>query len=429
MEPDRDERQGWSGHPAKTSESEAYAFNVAPFYANWLHTVRLDQHPDGSLQEVSPGYWTFNSKGTIWPAIITVIPDWHYSFYGDKRVLEDNYEAMKKWVMFHLKVHQKPDFTLDHKSYGDWVDASSIGGDHASSGHGSTSMPLISTAYHYYNCNLLARTARRLGRGDDEKYFSDLADKIRIGFNNRFFDARTGQYESGTQFSFILPLAFGLVPAANRSAVIDNLVKTIMVKDQGHVSVGLVGMQWFMQVLTNVGHPEIAYAVATQTTRPSWGYMISKGATTIWERWDTDTQGSGMNGESQKILSGNLEAWFYQTLAGINYDPEQPGFRHILLRPHPVGDLTFARASFDSPHGPIISDWKIQEGAFCWNLTVPPNTTATVFVPARDSQAVTENGKPAEQAEGVRFLRQETGAAVYDIGSGSYSFCTKWNHR
>ncbi len=136
-----------------------------------------------------------------------------------------------------------------------------------------------------------------------------------------------------------------------------------------------------------------------------------------------------MNGESQKILSGNLEAWFYQTLAGINYDPEQPGFRHILLRPHPVGDLTFARASFDSPHGPIISDWKIQEGAFCWNLTVPPNTTATVFVPARDSQAVTENGKPAEQAEGVRFLRQETGAAVYDIGSGSYSFCTKWNHR
>src|SRR2546428_86869 len=159
-----------------------------------------------------------------------------------------------------------------------------------------------------------------------------------------------------------------------------------------------------------------------RATRPSWGYMISKGATSIWERWDTDTQGSGMNGESQKILSGNLEAWFYQTLAGINYDPEQPGFRHILLRPHPLGDLTFARASYDSPHGSIISDWKIQDGTFCWNVTVPPSTTATVFVPTRDSQSVTESGKLASQSEGVRFLRMENAAAVYELGSGEDLF-------
>ena len=137
-----------------------------------------------------------------------------------------------------------------------------------------------------------------------------------------------------------------------------------MVRHKGHTSVGLVGMQWFMQVLTDAGRPDVAYAVAVQTTKPSWGYMVGKGATTIWERWDTDMQDGGMNGESQKILSGNLEAWLYQTLGGINYDPERPGFKHIILRPRPVGDLTFVRCSHRSLYGDIVSDWKIESGAF-----------------------------------------------------------------
>lgn len=421
MDPDRDERQGWSGHPAKTSESEAFVYNVASFYSNWLKSVRLDQHADGSLQEVSPGYWTFNSRGTIWPAIATIIPNWYYDFYGDSRVLEDNYEAMKKWVLFHVKSHQKTDFTIDHKAYGDWVDASTIGRDHASSGHGSTSVPLISTAYHYNNCRLVARAAQLLGKKEDEEFFMDLAQKIQAGFNKRFFDPQTNQYESGTQFSYVLPLAFGLVPSAFRAAVIQNLANDILITHQGHTTVGLLGMQWLMQVLTDIGHPEIAFTIATQTTRPSWGYMISKGATSIWERWDSDTQGSGMNGESQKILSGNLEAWFYQTLAGINYDPERPGFHHIILRPRPVGDLTYVNASHRSLYGMINSHWKIESGDFLWDISIPPNTTGTVYVPARDGLSVTESQKPAESSSGVKFLRFEDGSAIYAIGSGNYS--------
>ena len=150
--------------------------------------------------------------------------------------------------------------------------------------------------------------------------------------------------------------------------------------------------------------------------------MVSKGATTSWERWDTDIQDGGMNGESQKILSGNLEAWLYQALGGINYDPERPGFKHVVLRPRPVGALTFVRASHRSLYGTIESHWRIQGDAFLWDVAVPPNTTATVYVPARDAEAVNEGGQPAGQAEGVRFLRMEAGAAVYDIGSGAYSF-------
>lgn len=399
MEPDRDERQGWSGHPAKTSESEGYCFNVAPFYASWLHSVRLDQHADGSMQEVSPGYWTFSSNGTIWPAIITIIPNWMYDFYGDRRVLADNYDAMKRWVEYHIRTNQKPDGTLDQASYPDWVDASWIGKRHDQDSSGTASKPFISTAYHQHNLALLARAARLLGKTDDAAKYDVIAAKVKDGFNARFFKAAENRYDFGNQFTYVLPLAFGLVPDANRQAVIDNLVKQVMVTDKGFTTVGLLGMQWEMQVLTDIGHPEIAYAIATKTDRPSWGYMIQKGATTIWERWDTDTQDGGMNGESQKILSGNFEAWCYQTLGGINYDPEKPGFKHIILRPRPVGDLKWVKASHESMYGTIKSEWEVDDARqFDWTVTVPPNATATVYVP---------------------------GGAVSDVSSGTHHFESK----
>ena len=203
------------------------------------------------------------------------------------------------------------------------------------------------------------------------------------------------------------------------------LVDDIMVKHNGHLTVGLIGMQWMMQVLTEVGRPDVAFTIATRTTRPSWGYMIGKDATTVWERWDCDTQGNGMNSEALLILSGNLDAWFYQTLAGINYDPAVPGFKHIILKPQPVGDLTFATGAVESPYGTIRSSWKKEGGKFVWQVTIPSNTTATVHVPATGVPGVSESGKLAEQAAGVKFLRMENGAAIYEVGSGKYEFVAK----
>jgi alpha-L-rhamnosidase len=175
-------------------------------------------------------------------------------------------------------------------------------------------------------------------------------------------------------------------------------------------------------VLTDAGHPEVAYHVATRTTRPSWGYMISKGGTSVWERWDQDTRDPGMNGESQMILAGNLGAWFYQTLGGINCDPERPGFKHIILRPEPVGDLQWVKCSFKSLYGRIRSDWNIEGDNFHWQITVPPNTTATVHIPTRDAASVRENGVPAKDRPVIQFLRSTETAAIYQIGSGTYNF-------
>lgn len=430
MEPDRDERMPWSGHPAKTSESEGWIFNVARFYAHFLHNYRVHQAEDGSLQEILPPYWQFNSKDIIWPSVATIIPDWYYDFYGDDRPLRDNYEMMKRFVEYHTNKNLKPDGTLDHCIYGDWVDTASIGAN--SRNFGATSRPLMGTAYFYRNCRIVQRAAALLGKADDERRFGQLADRVGKAFNDRFFDPKTNRYESNTQCSYVLPLAFDLVPADRRTAVIKNLVDDIMIEHKGHLSVGLIGMQWLMQVLADIGHPEVAYTIATQTDRPSWGYMLEHGATTIWERWDTDTQDGGMNGESQKILSGNFEAWCFQTIGGINYDRTVPGFKHIILRPRPVGDLKWARASHECPYGLINSQWQIVNGEFEWTVEVPANTTATLFVPTRQADSVRESGRAidtssqASQADGaIVRLRAEAESVVLKVGSGKYKITAR----
>jgi alpha-L-rhamnosidase len=427
MEPDRDERMPWSGHPAKTSESEGWAFHVARFYEHFLHNYRVHQADDGSLQEILPPYWTFNSRDTIWPSVVTVIPDWYRNFYGDDRLLRDNFDMMKRFVLYHQRANLKPDFTLDACSYGDWVDAASIGGNSAN--QGATSRPLLGTAYFYHNCRIVERAARRLDKTEDEACFRQLGDQVRTGFNRRFFDPATARYESGTQCSSVVPLAFGLVPAEQRAAVIDNLVQDVMHRHRGHTSVGLIGMQWQMQVLTDIGHPEVAYSIATRTERPSWGYMVAHGATTSWERWDADTQDGGMNGESQKILSGNFEAWCYQTLAGINYDPDDPGFKHVVLRPRIVGDLQWVEASHRSLYGTIRSHWRRDAERVVWRVSVPPNTTAAVYVPTDDADGVREGNGPVRESVAVRLLRVENDAAVFAVGSGEYTFESRWSDR
>jgi alpha-L-rhamnosidase len=280
----------------------------------------------------------------------------------------------------------------------------------------------MGTAYFYHNCRIVERAARLLAKTGDEAYFRQLADRVRTGFNRRFFDPATARYESDTQCSSVLALAFGLVPAEQRTAVADNLVQDVMNRHRGHTSVGLIGMQWQMQVLTDIGHPEAAYSIATRTERPSWGYMVAHGATTSWERWDADTQDGGMNGESQKILSGNFEAWCYQTLAGINYDPDKPGFKHLVLRPRILGDLQWVAASHRSLYGTIRSHWRREPDRILWRVSVPPNTTATVYVPSDDADGVREGNGPARTSVTVRLLRVEKDAAVFAVESGEYTF-------
>jgi alpha-L-rhamnosidase len=426
LDPDRDERQAWMGDPAKDAESEAFNFNVAPFYAKWMDDVRRSQRDDGSMPEVAMN-WDFGMNSIDWPSVYTIIPDWYLDFYADQRVMARHYESMKRWVVLMDERNRQPDGTVHGGMFGDWCDAYTMDGQCGESGR--TDVGLVHTAYHYNNCRIMARAAGRLGKSDDVKLFNEMADRILAAFNRKFLDPATGKYGTGTQCSYVLPLAFGMVPEVSRAKVVDHLVNDILVTHQGHLSVGLIGMQWLMQVLTDIGRPDVAWTIMTQTTRPSWGYMLGKGATTIWERWDTDTRDPGMNSEALLILAGNADAWLYQTLAGINYDRNMPGFKKSIIKPAILGDLTWVKSHHDSPYGRIVSNWKLETGnskleTGFWKLeiTIPPNTTATVYVPAKDETGVTESGKPAAKAVGVKFLRMENNAAVYEVGSGTYCF-------
>jgi alpha-L-rhamnosidase len=313
--------------------------------------------------------------------------------------------------------------------YGDWcVPPESPGLIHSNDPARKTAGPVLGTTYYYHLLRLMARFATLLNKEGDASDFNRLADRLDAAFNRTYFHPSTGRYSNGSQTSSVLPLAFGMVAEQDRQKVAEALVRKIEDESRGHIGTGLIGGQWLMQVLSANGRPDVAYEIASQKSYPSWGYMVSHGATTIWELWNGDTANPAMNSGNHLMLVGDLITWLYENLAGIRPDPAQPGFKHIVMHPTPAGDLTFVEASHTSPYGKIVSDWKREGDRYTWSVSIPVNTTATVYVPAQDATSVTESGKSASDAPGIKYLRMEAGAAVYEIGSGSYHFASTMPH-
>ena len=421
--PQRDERQGWLGDRSEESRGEPYMFDVAGFYEKWVDDIADSQRDNGSMSDVSPNYWPLYSDNVTWPSSFIIIPDHVYDQYADLEPIKKHYDGMKKWVA-HMNSFLKDDL-MPRDTYGDWcVPPESPELIHSKDPARQTAAPVLGTAYFYHLMRLMARYATLLGKPEDAQDFNDQADRLEAAFNKKFFNQASATYSNGSPTSSVLPLAFGMVPAANRQSVVDALIAKTNDQDQGHIGTGLIGGQWLLQVLSDGGHADVAYGIASQTAYPSWGHMIDQGATTIWELWNGNTANPAMNSGNHLMLVGDLVTWLYENLAGIRPDPEQPGFKHIIMRPTPVGDLTFVKASHHSPYGEIVSEWKRDGGRFTWNVTVPPNTTATVYVPARNASSVQEGGRRPDGAVGVKYLRMESGAAVYEVGSGSYQFAS-----
>jgi alpha-L-rhamnosidase len=268
----------------------------------------------------------------------------------------------------------------------------------------------------------MARSAQLLGKNADAENFNSLASRVKLAFNRRFYDSAAGDYDNGTQTSCLLPLAFGLVPEEHQASVFAQLVRNITVESGNHLATGLIGGHYLMRVLSDNGRPDLACTIATQTTYPSWGYMISKGATTMWELWNGDTADAGMNSHNIVMLIGDLDLWLHEYLGGIRPAPEIPGFKRIIIKPEAVGGLTWVRDSYDSVHGPISSEWRQSAGQFDLRVAIPANTTATVSWPAKNVESVTENGRSLRQTAGVKSFKIADGRAVLEIGSGVYHF-------
>jgi alpha-L-rhamnosidase len=370
---------------------------------------------------VSPNYWPNYYDDLTWPGTFIFVHGMLYDEYGDQRAMERNYPAMKKWID-HEATFVK-DGLMPKDQYGDWCvppeDPKLI---HSVDPARITDKTLLGSSYYYELLRTMARFARLLDKPADAADFDKRAEQVNAAFQKRFFKPASGMYDNGTQTSSILPLYFGMVPPDNRAAVFESLTRNIERTSNGHVGTGLVGAQWLMRTLTDNGRADVAYQIATQKTYPGWGYMAEKGATTIWELWNGDTADPAMNSGNHVMQIGDLAVWMYEYLAGIRSYSGRPGFQRTIIHPVPAGDLTFVKASHQSMYGTIATSWSRDAAHFTLEVTIPPNTSALVTLPAKDAATVTESGHPAATARGVAFLRIEPGGATYEVQSGAYTF-------
>ncbi|MGL4941785.1 MAG: family 78 glycoside hydrolase catalytic domain [Thermoguttaceae bacterium] len=379
--PQRDERQGWQGDRAAESKGEMFMFDNAALYSKWLIDIEDAQQENGNLSDVSPNFWPLYGSNVTWPSAFTIIPESLYVMYGDTRPIERHYEGMKRWLIDHLGQFVK-DGIIEKDNYGDWcVPPERADLIHSQDPARQTSKAILATAYYIHNLDLLASYARMLKKDSEAAEFTAKATEMRKAFNEKFLDAAAGKYDNGTQTSCVLPLYFGIVPEESREKVFATLVNNIDNVTDRHIGTGLIGGQWLNRVLSDNGRADLSYTFATNTSYPSWGYMIENGATTIWELWNGNTADPAMNSGNHVMLVGDLTIWFYEYLAGIKADPSRPGFEHLIMVPHVVGDLTMVDATYDSVRGEIKSRWERHGKSFVWNVTLPAGTTATVTLP------------------------------------------------
>lgn len=411
--PQRGERMGWLGDAQLASEQAMCNFDMAAFYVKYLDDISLSQKADGSLSDVTPAYWPLFPADPAWAtAYVTLV--WHlYYSYGDRHVLETHYEAMKRYIEY-LTTQSDGHIIRGLGKYGDWCPPGSIFPK-------QTPIELTSTWYYYYDTRRFSEIARLLGRDEDAESYAERADAIREAFNGEFLkeDGRYATLQMSPidrqpgQTSQALPLFLDIVPQEQHASAVDKLVKAITDRFDSHVDTGIVGTRYLFEVLRDEGYAELAYRMITQTTYPGWGYMIERGATTIWERWE-DLRGLGMNSHNH-IMLGSVDAWFYRTLAGIIQTA--PNWRTATIAPHDPGDLTHASATVGTLYGELAVSWHRSGDDFTLDLEVPVGIEAEVRIPRGPAgESLLEGGKQLERPEtvGDRY--------VVSVGSGSYHF-------
>ncbi|GHO89882.1 glycoside hydrolase family 78 protein [Dictyobacter formicarum] len=412
--PQRDERLGWMGDAQIFVHTACYNMDVAAFFTKWMRDVVDAQAPDGGFPDVAPRVALKTNGAPAWGDAGIIVPWTIYQMYGDTRILEEHYEAMVRWLDYLHAAN--PELLWKNKrnnDYGDWL---SIEAD--------TPKELLGTAYFGYDALLMSRIARALGRDADAEKYQRLFTAIGEAFTRAYVDEE-GYISGGTQTCYVVALQMQLLPEHLRPLAARHLVKEIE-KKNGHLSTGFVGVGYLCPVLTNSGYSEVAFQLLNNETFPSWGYSIKHGATTIWERWDGWTTDKGFQNPAMNSFNhyslGSVGQWLFQYVAGINTDPEQPGYQHIQLRPYPGDDLSYVKAEFMSIHGKIASAWQKDGSTLTFTVTIPANTTATIALPATNNAQIFEGTVPVADADGVAFVQEEEERMLFKIGSGTYCF-------
>ena len=418
----RDERQGWMGDAQLVVEETIFNFDMASFYTKYLRDIKLSQKEDGSISDVVPPYWRIYPADPAWgPAYITIA--WYmYWYYNDIKVFEDHYDSIKKYVDFLTSMAKENIFSAG--KYGDWCPPMSIVSRR-------TPIELISTWYYYHDTLIFSKIAKIIGNKEDFQYYSEKAVEIKNAFNKKFLKSVYkgiifGIADNVSQTSNVLPLYLDMVPEEKKRSLISTLIEAIERGDDCHINAGIIGTRYLFEVLTNCGHPEIAYKMITQKSYPGYGYMIKEGATTLWERWEK-LESSGMNSHNH-IMLGSVDTWFYNTLVGIK--SLEPGWKSLRIKPYIPKDVNYANASLNTYRGLISCSW--EKIALNLKLTVitPVGSAAEVWIPLIDEYTLVKEGKnviwkegnSSEAIIGIEFIALKENYVVFKVGSGHYQF-------
>lgn len=411
--PQRDERLGWMGDAQIYVRTATFNTDVASFFTKWMVDVEDAQLDNGGFSDVSPRKVAMDGGTAAWGDAGVICPWTIYQVYGDKRILAEHYDAMEKWIEY-CKGTTNGTLLRPAAGYGDWL---SIRAD--------TPKDVLATAYFARSTRLVAEIAQVLDKQDDAATYQKLFEDIRTAFNAAYVSA-DGKIKGDTQTVYVLALAFDLLPDAMREPAAQRLVDNISSR-QWHLSTGFVGTKDLMATLNAIGRTDVAYHLFHNETFPSWGFSIQHGATSIWERWDGWTpdkgfQDPGMNSFAHYSFGAVCE-WMFRTIGGI--DTEGPAYKRIAIRPTPGGRLSWAKTSYDSIQGKIATAWKLDGNRLKLDVTIPANTTATVYIPTANAAGILEGKKPASQAEGVRLIGMQDGVVAFEVGSGTYRFTSQ----
>ena len=427
--PQRDERLAWTGDAGIYIKSAIYNADVAAFFTKWLVDLEDAQRSSGTYPNYAPMPYQWNTScvnSPAWADAGIICPFELLMAYGDTGLIKKHYDSMKRFIEFQL--NNSEGFIGPSKGFGDWVSVKQY-----------SRKDLISTAYRYHCARLMSEMAQAIGRDDDALEFHDLANNYRDAFRRVFGFWENNRYylRGDSQAVYAVAINLGLLTTFEAKLAGQRLVELIDDRD-GHLSTGFIGLNHLLPALTKTGHLDTAYKLLTNDTYPSWGYSIRNGATTIWERWDSWTKEHGFKDSCMNSFChysfGSVCEWMFGTVAGIF--PKEAGYGHIGIAPMPGGGLTWAKASYKSIHGEIVSEWAFDGDDLRMIVSIPANTVADVYVPWSGGD-ITEGGVPAEEAEGVGFSEcthtlglDDSGVCTptlmptmrYRVGSGRYEF-------
>ena len=424
--PQRDERHGWLGDAHLSAEEAVFNFDMAAFYAKFLDDIRLAQKEDGSLPDVAPAYLPrLYPADPAWSSAYPTLVELLWTHYGDRRAVAAHYAGLKQYVEF---LGRNADRGVLRKlgKYGDWCPPGGIVPK-------KTPVELTSTWYYYHDVLVLGRLAAIIGRNEEAREYARLAETIRTAFNDVFLGET--QYAAirvspvdtyPNQTSNVLPLYLDMVPADRKDKVVASLVQSVVRQQDYHVDTGILGTRYLLDVLTEAGHGEAAFRMATQMSYPGWGYMLAEGATTLWERWEKLT-GPAMNSQNH-IMFGSIDAWFYRVLAGLS--PLRPGWLGVRIRPWILGDLSSVEARLETMAGPVGSSWSRRDDALTLEAAIPVGATGEVHVPLlspgarilESGEVVWRAGRAVEVAPEVVLAGESGTRVIFRVGSGTYRF-------